>query len=211
MISILENWKKNQDSAKPLLVLLNTSGGGHRSATFTMSMLQALDSITHGTIMKKIFLITGASGGMVGATYFRELYLQRLNGKNINVQDGKYVDDIASDVLNPVFSSFVARDLIAPAQKFKVNDFTYVKDRGYAFEQKLNMNTRGLLDKQLKDYAADEKAAKIPLIFYNSVVTRDSRKMIISTQPVSFMMQGWQDTTKIPVHGSGRDRLRVFF
>jgi len=199
MISILENWKKNQDSAKPLLVLLNTSGGGHRSATFTMSMLQALDSITHGTIMKKIFLITGASGGMVGATYFRELYLQRLNGKNINVQDGKYVDDIASDVLNPVFSSFVARDLIAPAQKFKVNDFTYVKDRGYAFEQKLNMNTRGLLDKQLKDYAADEKAAKIPLIFYNSVVTRDSRKMIISTQPVSFMMQGWQDTTKIPV------------
>ena len=199
MISILENWKKNQDSAKPLLVLLNTSGGGHRSATFTMSMLQALDSITHGTIMKKIFLITGASGGMVGATYFRELYLQRLNGKNINVQDGKYVDDIASDVLNPVFSSFVARDLIAPAQKFKVNDFTYVKDRGYAFEQKLNMNTRGLLDKQLKDYAADERAAKIPLIFYNSVVTRDSRKMIISTQPVSFMMQGWQDTTKIPV------------
>ncbi len=199
MISILENWKKNQDSDKPLLVLLNTSGGGHRSATFTISMLQALDSITHGTIMKKIFLITGASGGMVGATYFRELYLQRLNGKSINLQDAKYVDDIASDVLNPVFSSFVARDLIAPAQKFKVNDFTYVKDRGYAFEQKLNMNTRGLLDKQLKDYSADEKAAKIPLIFYNSVVTRDSRKMIISTQPVSFMMQGWQDTTKIPV------------
>ena len=199
MISILDNWKKNQDSAKPLLVLLNTSGGGHRSATFTMSMLQALDSLTHGAIMKKIFLITGASGGMVGATYFRELYLQRLKGKNINLQDGKYVDDIASDVLNPVFSSFVARDLIAPAQKFKVNQFSYVKDRGYAFEQKLNMNTRGLLDKQLMDYSADEKAANIPLIFYNSVVTRDSRKMIISTQPVSFMMQGWQDTTKIPV------------
>ncbi|MEP7373799.1 MAG: hypothetical protein ABI675_10450 [Chitinophagaceae bacterium] len=199
MISILDNWKKNQDSAKPLLVLLNTSGGGHRSATFTMSMLQHLDSLTHGSIMKKIFLVTGASGGMVGATYFRELYLQREKGKNINVQDAKYVDDIASDVLNPLFSSFVARDLIAPAQKFKVNDYTYVKDRGYAFEQKLSMNTRGFLDKQLKDYAEDEKAANIPLIFYNSVVTRDSRKMIISTQPVSFMMQGWQDTTRIPV------------
>ena len=35
-------------------------------------------------------------------------------------------------------------------------------------------------------------------MFFNSVVTRDSRKMIISTQPVSFMMQGWQDTTKMP-------------
>ncbi len=114
----------------------------------------------------------------------------------------KYVEDIAGDVLNPVFSSFVARDLIAPAQKFKVNEYTYVKDRGYAFEEKLNMNTRGLLNKQLKDYAADEKAANIPLMFYNSVVTRDSRKIIISTQPVSFMMQGWQDTITNPRYGS---------
>ncbi|MGK2861330.1 MAG: hypothetical protein ACSLE0_05315, partial [Chitinophagaceae bacterium] len=141
----------------------------------------------------------GASGGMIGATYFRELYLQRQMGKNFNLQDKKYIEDIAGDVLNPVFSSFVARDLIAPAQKFKVNEYKYVKDRGYAFEEKLNMNTRGLLNKQLKDYAADEKAANIPLMFYNSVVTRDSRKLIISTQPVSFMMQGWQDTSRIPV------------
>ncbi|MGZ8510436.1 MAG: hypothetical protein ACXWWA_08675 [Chitinophagaceae bacterium] len=199
MINILENWKKNQDSARPLLVLLNTSGGGHRSATFTLSMLQQLDSLTQGKIMKKIFLINGASGGMIGATYFRELYLQRQKGKAINLGDEKYIDDIAGDVLNPVFSSFVARDLIAPAQKFKVNDYSYVKDRGYAFEEKLNMNTRGLLNKQLRDYAADEKAANIPLMFYNSVVTRDSRKLIISTQPVSFMMQGWQDTSRIPV------------
>ena len=198
MVSILEKWKSKQDSAKPLLVLLNTSGGGHRSATFTMSMLQHLDSLTHGAIMKKIFLINGASGGMIGATYFRELFLQRSMGRPINLQDQKYVDDIASDVLNPLFSSFVARDLIAPAQKFKVNDYTYVKDRGYAFEQKLGMNTRGFLDKHIKDYAAEEKEANIPLIFYNSVVTRDSRKLIISTQPVSFMMQGWQDTSRIP-------------
>jgi hypothetical protein len=198
MISILENWKRNQESEKPLLVMMNTSGGGHRSATFTMSVLQHLDSITHGSIMKNIFLINGASGGMIGATYFRELYLRREQGKPIHLQDQQYVDDIASDLLNPLFSSFVARDLIAPAQKFTVNHFTYVKDRGYAFEEKMNSNTRGFLDKQLKDYAADEKAANIPLVFFNSVVTRDSRKMIISTQPISFMMQGWQDTTKMP-------------
>jgi hypothetical protein len=198
MIRILNNWKSNQDSVRPLLVLLNTSGGGHRSATFTFSMLQQLDSLTGGKMMKKIFLISGASGGMIGATYFRELYLQRLKGRSIDLRDVKYAEDIASDVLNPVFSSFVARDLIAPAQKFKVNNYTYVKDRGYAFEEKLNMNTRGYLNKQLKDYAADEKAANIPLMFYNSVVTRDSRKLVISTQPVSFMMQGWQDTTRLP-------------
>lgn len=198
MISILDAWKKKQDTDKPLLIIMNTSGGGHRSATFTMSVLQQLDSVTNGSIMKNIFLINGASGGMIGATYFRELYLQKQKGKNINLQDKKYVDDIATDLLNPMFSSFVARDLIAPAQKFTSNNYTYIKDRGYAFEEKLNTNTEGLLNKQMKDYIADEKSATIPLMFFNSVVTRDSRKMIISTQPVSFMMQGWQDTTRVP-------------
>lgn len=198
MISILEKWKARQGTEKPMLVVLNTSGGGHRSATFTMSVLQQLDSLTKGSIMKNIFLVSGASGGMIGATYFRELYRQREEGRNIHLQDRRYVDDIASDVLNPLFSSFVARDLLAPAQKFTANGYTYVKDRGYAFEEKLNMNTHGALNKQIKDYAVDEKEAKIPLMFFNSVVTRDSRKMLISTQPVSFMMQGWQDTTRIP-------------
>jgi hypothetical protein len=198
MISILNSWKKKQDNEKPLLVLINTSGGGHRSATFTFSVLQKLDSITKGAILKKTFLINGASGGMIGAAYFRELYKQRQEGNNIRLQDNKYVDDIAGDLLNPLFTSFFARDLIAPAQKFKVGPYSYVKDRGYAFEQKLGKNTRGFLSKQLKDYVSDEKAANIPLMFYNSVITRDSRKMIICTQPVRFMMQGRRDTSNIP-------------
>jgi hypothetical protein len=198
MIQILNTWKKKQQSDKPLLILINTSGGGHRSATFTMGVLQHLDSITKGGIMQKTFLINGASGGMIGAAYFRELYLRKQKGQNINLQDKQYVDDIAGDLLNPLFTSFFSRDLIAPAQKFSVGPYKYVKDRGYAFEQKLNSNTRGFLDKQLKDYVADEKAANIPLMFFNSVVTRDSRKMIISTQPVRFMLQAPQDTNNIP-------------
>jgi hypothetical protein len=199
MTGILNTWKKKQGTDKPLLVLINTSGGGHRSATFTMSVLQYLDSITNGKIMRQTFLINGASGGMIGAAYFRELYLRKQQGSNIRLQDRQYVDDIAGDLLNPLFTSFFARDLISPAQKFSVGDYRYVKDRGYAFEEKLNSNTRGFMNKQLKDYAADEKAANIPLIFFNSVVTRDSRKMIISTQPVRFMMQAPQDTTAVPM------------
>jgi hypothetical protein len=211
MIGILNKWKSRQDSAKPLLVVVSTSGGGHRSATFTMSVLQHLDSITHGNIMKNIFLISGASGGMIGAAYFRELYMEKQKGQNIRLQDPQYIDDISADLLNPVFSSFVARDLIAPAQKFKVGDYAYVKDRGYAFEEKMNTNTKGRLNKQIKDYEADEKIANIPLMFFNSVVTRDSRKMIISTQPVSFMMQGWQDTTRLSLMDPDAIDFAAFF
>jgi len=198
MISVLENWKKKQNEEKPLLVVINTSGGGNRSAAFTMNALQKIDSVTHGELMKKTFLIAGASGGMLSAAYFRELYLQKQKGKNINIRARKYVDEISGDLLNPMFSSFVARDLIAPAQKFKVGPYTYVKDRGYAFEMKLDQNTEGLLSKHLGDYREDEYNANIPLIFFNSVVSRDGKKMIISTQPIRFMMQGRQDTTHIP-------------
>ncbi|MGC4037848.1 MAG: patatin-like phospholipase family protein [Chitinophagaceae bacterium] len=198
MIGILEKWKKRQNTDKPPLIIINTSGGGQRSATFTMNMLQRLDSATHGEMMKKTFLITGASGGMLSAAYFRELYLQQQKGTIKNLEDKKYTDDIAGDLLNPLFSSFVARDLIAPAQKFHVGPYKFVKDRGYAFESKLNENTRGFLNKQLRDYVQDEKDANIPLMFFNSVVTRDGRKMTISTQPIRFMMLPREDTARVP-------------
>jgi hypothetical protein len=91
--------------------------------------------------------------------------------------------------LNPVFSSLVSRDIFSPAQKFSVGPYSYVKDRGYAFEQKLDENTGGLFNKQLKDYIDPEKAATIPLMIFNSVITRDGRKMMLAAQPLSFMMK----------------------
>jgi len=189
MIAILENWKKKQQSDKPVMVFINVSGGGLRSATFTMNMLQQLDKSSNGKLMKQTFLISGASGGMLSASFFRELYLQQKTNKNVNLYNPQYITDITEDLLNPVFSSMVSRDIFSPAQKFSVGDYRYIKDRGYAFEQKLNENAKGLLSKQIVDYTADEKAANIPLIIFNSVITRDGRKMMLSSQPVSFMMK----------------------
>ncbi|MDB5253755.1 MAG: hypothetical protein JWP27_2924, partial [Flaviaesturariibacter sp.] len=197
MEGILNRWKAKQGEEKPLLVLIATSGGGTRSATFTMNVLQRLDSLSGGAIFSKTFLITGASGGMIGATYFRELYRQRLTNPSINLQSRQYSDAIAKDLLNPTFSSFVARDLFAPEQHFKVGPYTYSKDRGYSFETALNNITGGVLDKRLKDYAADEAAARIPLIFFHNVITRDAKKLLISTQPLRFMMQPALDSTQV--------------
>ncbi len=149
--------------------------------------------------MRKTFLITGASGGMLGAAYFRELARRREEGdSSIHLQDPQYVDDISRDLLNTLFSSFVARDMASPAQKFKVGDFEYVKDRGFAFEQKLNANTRGMLNSQLKDLAPFEAAAKMPLLLFNPVITRDCRALVISTQPISFLMRPRYDSTRLP-------------
>ena len=83
----------------------------------------------------------------------------------------------------------IARDIFAPAQKFSVGNFKYVKDRGYAFEKKLSDNTGGLLDVQIGDTKSDESNARVPLMIFNSVIKSDGRKMMISTQPLSFMMK----------------------
>ena len=199
MLSILEKWKARQHEEKPVLFLVNTSGGGNRSAVWTMSMLQRLDSLCGGQLMRKTFLITGASGGMLGAAYFRELARLRESGDtSIHLHDRRYVDDISGDLLNTLFSSFVARDLASPAQKFRVGNYEYIKDRGYAFEQRLNANTRGVLDRQLKDIAVDESTARMPIMLFNPVITRDSRALIISSQPVSFLMKPRYDSTRIP-------------
>ena len=189
MLQILENWKKNQAEEKPVMIFINVSGGGLRSGTFVMNTLQKLDSAVNGKLMPHTMLISGASGGMLAATYYRELYRAKQKDTALNLYSGGYTDNIAKDLLNPVFSSMVSRDIFSPAQKFSIENRQYVKDRGYAFEQKLNMNSGKMLNHLLKDYAAEEKAATIPLAVFNSTISRDGRRMMISTQPISFMMK----------------------
>ena len=189
MLLILNNWKKKQLKDKPNMVFINVSGGGLRSATFVMNMLQKTDSATGGHLMDQTFLISGASGGMLSATYYRELYRSKQKGAKIQLNNPAYITDITQDLLNPVFTSLVSRDIFSPAQKFSVGPYNYIKDRGYAFEQKLGENTGNILGQNINNLAMDEKAANIPMIIFNTVITRDGRKMMISTQPLSFMMK----------------------
>jgi len=189
MLQVLNNWKKKQTTDKPVMIFINVSGGGLRSATFVMNTLQRLDSISNGELMQHTFLISGASGGMLAATYYRELYRLKGKGQDIDLADKHYTNNITEDLLNPIFSSMIDRDIFSPAQKFSVGNYRYIKDRGYAFEEKLKDNTDGILNTQIKDYAADERSATIPMIIYNSVVTTDGRKLLIGTQPLSFMMK----------------------
>ncbi len=189
MIGILNNWKAKQQQEKPVMVFINVSGGGLRSAAFTMNALQQTDSMCGGKLMTSTFMISGASGGMLAAAYYRELYKNKNSKAHTNIYDKKYTNNISKDLLNPVFTSLMARDIFAPAQRFTVGENSYVKDRGYAFEKKLSDNTNGLLNKQMKDLNADESAANIPLMIFDAVIKTDARKMMISTQPISFMMK----------------------
>ncbi len=189
-LQILENWKaKFPADTKPPLIIINTSGGGSRSATWTMNVLQRYDSLLHGELLRHTFLMTGASGGMLGATYFRELYLREQSGllKGPRLYDSIYCGRISRDLLNSVFSSFAVNDFITPFRNFNIKKNYYAKDRGYAFEMQLNFNTDNALDKTIRDYREPELQAKIPMMVWCATINSDGRRLYISPQPVSYL------------------------
>ncbi|MBU3743854.1 MAG: hypothetical protein FGM61_04805 [Sediminibacterium sp.] len=196
-IQRLEKWKSQQKEEKPVLFIINTSGGGSRSATFTFQILRQLDSITSGKLLKQTFLITGASGGMLGAAFYRELYLRKLNGIIPAISDSPYTNCISKDLLSPLFSSFITRDIMGPVQHFTYQQKKYPKDRGYAFERKLSNNTLGLLDKPMQDYAAAEAEAFIPTLWMHTVISQDGRKLVISNDRLRFLMRYRSDSNLI--------------
>lgn len=191
-MGILNKWKaKNQtsedDSEKPYLVIVNTSGGGLRSALWTFKMLQVADSATNGKLFKQTELITGASGGMIGASYFRELALQKELGKIDNIYGAEYTSNISKDILNPVAFSLTIHDFFIGFQKVDIGPYTYLKDRAYVFENQLNKNTGFLMDKSLKDYQEPEAEAQIPMMVLSPTVVNDGRRLLISSTPVSYL------------------------
>ncbi|NVJ85138.1 MAG: patatin-like phospholipase family protein [Algoriphagus sp.] len=186
-LKILENWKKKTGDEKPKLVMIASSGGGQRAALWTVVILQHLYAIEEGEVLKHTEFFSGASGGVLGEAFFREIYLRSLEDSSIDPRDSVYLDQISADNLNPIIFSLLVNDLIIRNQYFEYNDRNYLKDRGYAFEQQLNENTKGLMDKPLKAYREAEFSGKIPLLPITSLITNDGRKLVISPHSMSYL------------------------
>ena len=188
---ILDNWKEKvapYGHKKPKMVFFCVSGGGLKAATWAVEVLQHADSITGGKFLDQTVLISGASGGMMGTSYYRELALRKKQGEPIDLYSQQHVLDISKDMLNPISFTIVTNDLFLPWANFETGGHRYKKDRGYIFEKTLNENTHYRLDKTVGDYAVPEQEALIPMVFITPSIVNDGRRMVISSQPVSYMM-----------------------
>ena len=174
---------------RPKIVFLCVSGGGQRAALWAMRALQATDSALSGNLMRRTALITGASGGLVGASYFRELHLRSQSDSTVDLYNHKYLDAIAKDNLNAIAFSLVVSDLFFKFQQFNYNKHWYYKDRGYAFERQLDQNTGGVLEKPLRNYYEPERLAQIPMLVFSPTIVNDGRKLYISPQHVSYFTE----------------------
>ncbi len=187
---ILNKWKERntiRKSDKPKLVLISVTGGGSRSAMWVFKAMQVADSLSQGKLLRQTHLITGASGGMLGIGYLRELYLRAQTDTSIHIHDERYAEKIGADLLNPIAVSIAVNDWFVRFQRFRDGEFIYSKDRGYALERQLIINTDSVIDKRLGDYALPEAESKIPMMIFTPSIINDGRTLYISPQPVSHL------------------------
>ena len=142
-------------------------------------------------------LITGASGGMLGAAYFRELALRERLGKLASSTDQKYREKISKDMLNKLAFMASTHDIFIRYQKVKVNGQSYTMDRGYAFESQLHKNTDGALKHNLGYYTQYEKKGTIPTMIFTPTIVNDGRRLFIGSQRTNFITSRTNATSEL--------------
>jgi hypothetical protein len=195
-IGILEKWKAgwaDRGVSKPKIVILNVSGGGLRSSYFTFNVIQSIDSVVQGNLMDHTRLITGSSGGMIGASYYRQICYS--DSMQIDFTDNRYLDKMGQDLLNATAFSFMVSDLFLNLQGYDHKGNRYYKDRGYAFEHQLNKNLENILDVDLEFYREPEQNARVPMLIMAPTIINDGRSLLVSSTNVSYLLKQQRSNT----------------
>ncbi len=183
LVACLQTWAAKQGGPAPL-VWIQVSGGGWRSAFWTLSNLQYLDSLTRGQLWRRTFGISGASGGLIGAAHWRELGLFYPERR----WDLTEAFLLTQDVLNPILSTGLL-GLLSPSPYLRdsLTEKALPTGRGYAFEQALMRNARAFYRRRLNDYTTLEQESRCPLLFITPAMLPMGRQLLISSQPTSIL------------------------
>ena len=203
-VQTLNSWKSRTDEKKPKLVILNVSGGGSRSAMWAMTVLNNVDNSMDNKLSRHTQMITGASGGMMGAAYYREILLRKHKGELKSKKNIQFVENMGKDMLNKLAFMATTNDIFIRYRKFDYAGNKYVIDRGYGFEAQLNENTNSILDHSLGYYKSYEKSGIIPTMIFSPTIVNDGRRLLISSQSLRFLtndtVQGLNSCENIDFH-----------
>jgi hypothetical protein len=213
-IAILDKWAKKNTTAngqKPKLVFMCFSGGGLRSAQWSMQTLMQVNAQTNGKLFNRTALMTGASGGMYAATWFRNMHLSYTPQQIADfAKDQEFLLKSSDDLLNPITFAIISNDLFFPLTRVRVGKYLYRRDRGYMLEKALTETSDGVLGGSLASTAAAEQSAQIPMMVYSPFILNDGRKLLIGNQGLSYLMLPPQTTLthgKLEIDGVDFRRL----
>jgi hypothetical protein len=213
-IDALEAWKaRYRDQygpyAQPRAIVVTASGGGLRSAFWTFRVMQEIDSLTQGKASDEIRLMAGASGGMFGLAYFRELYWRKQKGELPSLQAERFEQNISKDLLNRIFFK-VFTDIMLPTRSVQVGDEHYDWETGYSFDQQLAKNLPELAGRRLGDYRAAEANGEIPQLVLSPTVINQGRQLYVAATPVSYLARPNRITDRYLTRSRGVEFRRLF-
>ncbi len=185
--------KLDRDTKRPLL-LLTVSGGGLRSAVWTLLILHQLERAfadpkkLPSHVRKKLDfpaharMITGASGGMLGAAYYvgtlKEPH-KRLSGADRDEELQDQVERLRQDAIAPLMRQLIFGDVPnffspwpARYDRGQALEAAWKKHLGEACGEALNAKFG-----QLRPY---EKAGWCPSLVFTPMMIEDGRRLIIS-------------------------------
>jgi hypothetical protein len=180
--AMCERWQQRHPGTKPRIVIICTSGGGIRAAVWTAVVLEALEETVPG-LRDHIRLVTGASGGMVGAGLYVADFERPCDKKDLDPETGL-----------GTFSKLLARDSLTPAvQTMLLTDLPGLwvpaprdRDRGRELEEAWYRNTRrpgeerSSLEKTFVELRGAEAEGLRPSLVFSPMLVEDSRRLIIS-------------------------------
>jgi len=170
-----------RDSRKKPMVIVVASGGGLRAAAWThmvMSELEHRFALEGIPFPYHVRMITGASGGMFGASY----YVQSLKppgrmtwGHDRRAEMEGRFDKLTQDWLSPIVERMVMNDVPAFFSPFSTHT-----DRGIALEQAWSKHLAGDLDAKFEQLADKEREGWCPSLVFSPMLVEDGRRLIIS-------------------------------
>jgi hypothetical protein len=171
---------------KPLL-LVTVSGGGQRSAAWSLLVLHELErefDARQFDFPAHVRLITGASGGMLGSAYY--VTTLKAPGQRLQAKE-------RSDELWDQFRKLAESDNITPLMRYLVfgdvpnffSPWPAKYDRGKALEDAWRINLAGAdgrkpLDTTFAELRPREKAGWCPSLVFSPMMIEDGRRLIIS-------------------------------
>jgi hypothetical protein len=126
---------------------------------------------------------------MIGAAYWRSVHDAYSRGILKDRYNPRYQNNMGKDLLNSIIFSLVSVDLVSPFNGITLAGYSYSRDRGFAMEQEMIRNTEGMFDKNLGYFKEREAAGTIPMLLINGTIVNDGRKLLVASQPVSYLTQ----------------------
>ena len=191
---VLDRWKASIQACraagsrkKPKLILIATTGGAYRAAFWTTMVLDHLGEYLEGDgsrcgrprgeFHRHVRLITGASGGMVGAAYYVSAFDES------GPPDGSITDvmrrETGLDSLTPVIRRLVLRDL--PLALWP-RDQTL--DRGIELERQWTS-----LGRTFPDLSEGEREGWRPSLIVSPMIVESGRRLLVSNLDLSSLAE----------------------